>query len=102
MYFEIPARNNCLLGEDNVAVVAFSVMNVQSAKPLEVQSLTSGECAENSRSIPESYHHQTGAPNSFLVSIFFKALPQGSHGRRERGRKTFLSPCSGCFLQFCL
>lgn len=28
MHFEIPARNNCLLGEDNAAVVAFSVMNV--------------------------------------------------------------------------
>lgn len=57
--------------------MAFSVMNVQSAKPLQVQSLTSGGCAENSCGIPEHNHLQRGAPNSFLVSIFVQSAPLG-------------------------
>lgn len=34
--------------------------------------------------------------------LLFKALPQGGHGRRGRGRKTCVSPFPGCLLGFCL
>lgn len=35
MHLEIPSRNNCLLGERSVAVMAFSVKSVWSAKPYQ-------------------------------------------------------------------